>query len=60
VRDLTWHGQRARLTKSDTDYLRQGQDLLAAEMALVSGEELSESTQLIGSTMAAALASKAA
>jgi len=60
VRDLTWHGQHARLTKSDVDYLRLGQDLLAAEMSLVSGEGLTESSQRIGSAIAAALAGKAA
>lgn len=56
VRDLTWHGERAHLTKKDADLLRQVQDLLAAEMALVSGEELSDSIDLIDSTLAAALA----
>jgi CarD family transcriptional regulator len=56
VRDLTWHGERAHLTKRDSDLLRQGQDLLAAEMALVSGDELSDSTNLILTVMTAALA----
>lgn len=56
VRDLTWHGERAHLTKRDGDLLRQVQDLLAAEMALVSGDDLSESIDLIDSTLAAALA----
>lgn len=55
VRDLTWHRERAHLTKKDADLLRQVQDLLAAEMALVSGEDLSDSIDLIGSTMEAAL-----
>lgn len=56
VRDLTWHGERAHLTKRDSDLLRQGQDLLAAEMALVSGEDVSESVKLILTTMTAAVA----
>jgi CarD family transcriptional regulator len=56
VRDLTWHGERAHLTKRDSDLLRQGQDLLAAEMALVSGEDISESVKLILTTMTAAVA----
>jgi CarD family transcriptional regulator len=55
VRDLTWHGERAHLTKRDSDLLKQGQDLLAAEMALVSGDDVSDSSELIGSTMVAAL-----
>ncbi len=56
VRDLTWHGERAHLTKRDSDLLKQGQDLLAAEMALVSGDDVSDSTQLIMTTMTAAVA----
>ena len=55
MRDLTWHEERAHLTKRDADLLCQVQDLLAAEMALVSGEDLSDSIDLIGSTLAAAL-----
>lgn len=57
VRDLTWHRERAHLTKKDSDFLRQGQNLLAAEMALASGDDVSASNKLIGSTMNAALAS---
>ena len=57
VRDLTWHGARARLTKRDTDLLKQGQVRLAAEMALVSGDDATDSMRLIGSTLTAALAS---
>jgi CarD family transcriptional regulator len=57
VRDLTWHGVRARLTKRDTDLLKQGQVRLAAEMALVSGDDATDSMKLIGSTLTAALAS---
>jgi CarD family transcriptional regulator len=57
VRDLTWHKARAHLTRKDSDLLKQGQERLAAEMALVSGEDAAESLKLIGSTMTAALAS---
>jgi CarD family transcriptional regulator len=57
VRDLTWHKERAYLTKRDSDLLKQGQARLAAEMALVSGDDASDSIKLIGSTMTAALAS---
>jgi RNA polymerase-interacting CarD/CdnL/TRCF family regulator len=57
VRDLTWHRKVAHLTKTDSDYLKQGQELLAAEMALVSGEAISDASRLIESTMTAAMAS---
>jgi CarD family transcriptional regulator len=57
VRDLTWHRKTAHLTKIDSDYLKQGRDLLAAEMALVSGDDISDASQLIEATMAAAMAS---
>jgi CarD family transcriptional regulator len=57
VRDLTWHKERAHLTRKDSDLLKQGQERLAAEMALVSGEDTAESLKLIGSTMTTALAS---
>jgi CarD family transcriptional regulator len=57
VRDLTWHRQRAHLTKTDSDYLKQGRDLLAAEMALVSGDAVSDASKLIEATMTAAMAS---
>jgi CarD family transcriptional regulator len=59
VRDLTWHRQRAHLTKTDSDYLKQGRDLLAAEMALVSGDSVSDASKLIEATMTAAMASQA-
>jgi CarD family transcriptional regulator len=55
VRDLSWHGQRAHLTKRDSDLLKHGQERLAAEMAMVSGDNASESIKLIGSTMTLAL-----
>jgi RNA polymerase-interacting CarD/CdnL/TRCF family regulator len=60
VRDLTWHRQRAHLTKTDSDYLKQGRDLLAAEMALVSGDTVSDASKLIEATMTAAMASQLA
>jgi len=57
VRDLTWRGTRAHLTRHDSDSLKQGQELLAAEMALASGGKLSDSSKLIEATMTAAVAS---
>jgi CarD family transcriptional regulator len=56
VRDLSWHGQRAHLTKRDSDILKHGQERLAAEMAMVSGDKASDSIKLIGSTMTVAMA----
>ena len=56
VRDLTWHRERSHLTRKDSDCLKQGQDLLAAEMALVSGDDVSEASELIEATMTAAVA----
>ena len=56
VRDLTWRGARAHLNRNDSESLKQGQELLAAEMALVSGGDLSDSSKLIASTLATAVA----
>jgi CarD family transcriptional regulator len=56
VRDLTWRRQRVHLTKTDSDYLKQGRDLLAAEMALVSGDAVPDASKLIEATMTAAMA----
>jgi RNA polymerase-interacting CarD/CdnL/TRCF family regulator len=57
VRDLTWHRKLAHLTKTDSDYLKQGRELLAAEMALVSGDAVSDASKLIEATVTAAIAS---
>ena len=51
VRDLTWHRERSHLTRKDSEYLREGWDLLAAEMALVSGDDVAAASQLIETTM---------
>jgi CarD family transcriptional regulator len=56
VRDLTWHREWAHLTKTDSANLRQGRDMLAAEMALVSGDAFSDAGKLIDTTIAAAVA----
>jgi len=56
VRDLTWHRQRAHLTKKDLDYLRQGRELLAREMAMASGDTVSVASKLIEATLTTALA----
>jgi RNA polymerase-interacting CarD/CdnL/TRCF family regulator len=51
VRDLSWHRHRAHLTRKDTDYLKLGLDLLAAEMALACGDEIPDMNELIESTI---------
>lgn len=56
IRDLVWHRDRRYLTRRDTDLLKQGQEMLAAEMALVSGDEVADAVVLIEATMAAAVA----
>jgi RNA polymerase-interacting CarD/CdnL/TRCF family regulator len=58
VRDLTWHRERAHLTKVDSDYLKQGRNLLAAEMALVSGDTVSSASKLIEAAVTAAMATQ--
>lgn len=55
VRDLTWHRQRAHLTKRDTDLLNRGRALLAAEMALASDTEIAEATRAIDEALAAGM-----
>jgi CarD family transcriptional regulator len=57
IRDLTWRREQGHLTRIDSDYLRQGRELLAAEMALVSGGAVSDAGKLIEATMTAAVAS---
>jgi CarD family transcriptional regulator len=56
VRDLTWHRELEHLTKKDGEYLKLGQKLLAEEMALVSDDEVEDTSALIESTMTAAVA----
>jgi CarD family transcriptional regulator len=47
VRDLTWRGRSAHLTKTDSELLKLVQDFLAAEMALASDIEVSEANETI-------------
>jgi CarD family transcriptional regulator len=55
VRDLTWRGRSAHLTKTDSELLRLVQDFLAAEMALASGTEISEAIDTIEEALAATM-----
>lgn len=47
VRDLTWRGISAHLTKTDSELLKLVQGFLAAEMALASDTDLSEANATI-------------
>lgn len=52
VRDLTWHERRFHLTRKDADLLSMGRRRLCAEMALVSGSEISEMEEMIDRALA--------
>lgn len=56
VRDLVWQKERDHLTKKDGDLLAQGQERLAAEMALISGAEVSDMEKAIEDVLADAIA----
>ena len=56
VRDLAWHRELAHLTRKDTEYLKLGRGLLAAEMALVSEDDVSDIRDQIDSVVTAAVA----
>jgi CarD family transcriptional regulator len=58
VRDLTWHEERAHLTKRDNDLLSQGRDLLASEMAMATDVDALEVQQTIDATLAKATAAR--
>jgi CarD family transcriptional regulator len=57
VRDLTWLEKREHLTKKDAELLTQGTQRLAAEMALVSGSEVSDMENTIGDVLSVAMSS---
>lgn len=57
VRDLSWRQRQAHLTKKDSDLLRKALDMLAAEMALVSGDTVAEVREQIGAALSMAMVS---
>jgi CarD family transcriptional regulator len=59
VRDLSWHKERAHLTRKDSELLARGTRWLAAEMALVSGADISDVEQTIETALAVAMATAA-
>jgi CarD family transcriptional regulator len=58
VRDLTWHKELEHLTKADSDLLAWGQDLLTAELAIVTDSEVTEAKDTITSILSNAMASQ--
>lgn len=55
VRDLTWHEQRAHLTRKDEHLLQRGRDFLASEIALATGQEVPAVKEIIDAALAVAL-----
>jgi CarD family transcriptional regulator len=55
VRDLTWHEERAYLTKKDSELLAQGRELLAGEIAMVTGAEPMDAEHTIDATLSEAM-----
>ncbi|MEA3334594.1 MAG: CarD family transcriptional regulator [Chloroflexota bacterium] len=51
VRDLAWHKEVDHLTKADNDLLNCGRNMLAEEMAIVTGSNTEEADQLIMSEL---------
>jgi RNA polymerase-interacting CarD/CdnL/TRCF family regulator len=51
VRDLTGRRLRSGLNRTDADSLRKGRYLLAAEMALISGDSAKETAYLIDAAL---------
>jgi CarD family transcriptional regulator len=58
VRDLAWRERLARLSKTDSDLLSRGRELLAAEMALVTDTEVTDAEQMIDTALTVAMASE--
>jgi CarD family transcriptional regulator len=58
VRDLTWHEKLEHLTKKDSEFLAQGTQRLAAEMALVSGGDVADMEATIKDTLDAAISAR--
>jgi CarD family transcriptional regulator len=55
VRDLTWHEQRAHLTKRDTDLLQRGREFLTNEMALATAQDIAAVEETLDVALAVAL-----
>lgn len=51
VRDLTWHERRAHLTKADTELLARGREFLSAEIASLTGTEVTQAKQMIDAAL---------
>jgi len=51
VRDLTWRKEQGHLTAKDVELLRRGREILATEMALVSGDSVADASQRLEAAM---------
>lgn len=60
IRELTWRKRDAHLTKSDTELLSQGRDMLVTEIALATDKELSQVRKEIDQALAEAVQAKRA
>jgi CarD family transcriptional regulator len=60
IRDLTWHERVEHLTKKDSELLKRGVDMLAGEMALITGTDLAEAQQRIRAAIDSGLVSSEA
>jgi CarD family transcriptional regulator len=57
IRDLTWHQRTEHLTKKDSELLKRGVEMLASEIALVTGSDLSAAQQRIQAALNSGLVS---
>lgn len=55
IRDLTWHKELEHLTKADSELLAWGQELLTAELAVVTNTEMTEARNTINAALFAAI-----
>ena len=55
IRDLSWHERVAHLTKNDARLLDQGRKFLAGEVALLTGAEMEEVSDMIDEALAKAM-----
>lgn len=55
VRDLTWRRREKHLTKSDSEMLSRGRDLLVTEIALAGEKEVGEAERIVNEAIAEAM-----
>jgi CarD family transcriptional regulator len=57
VRDLAWRQKTAHLTKRDSELLHRGLDFLAAEVALITGSDVSDASEVLRTALTVAMTS---